>query len=372
MASRPTVALINRAALKHNYEELKKRVSHDTKLMAVVKANAYGHGDVEVTRTLEALGCEFFGVAISEEGARLRKGGIKNPIVVLGGVYPGQIKEVFDYDLTPVVFDLETAMLINGHAKKTGTKKKVHVKVDTGMGRLGLLPRQLISFFQEFKAFEALELEGVLSHFAEMEITDKAFSKKQLDLFIKALGIIEGLGYSPPCVCMANSSAIVDYVESHFNLIRPGLMLYGSYPARRFRKMIDLRPLLKLKTRVLQTKKVPAGFPVSYGRTFITERDSVIATIPIGYGDGLPRRLSSNRGEVLVRGRRAPIVGLVCMDLTMIDVTGINDVAVGEEVVIIGPQGDDEITVEEVAEKVGTVSYEILCNISPRVPRLFV
>jgi alanine racemase len=365
------VALIDRAALKHNYQELRGRVSHDTKFLAVVKANAYGHGDVGVTRTLEELGCEYFGVAISEEGVKLRKGGITNPIVVLGGVYPDQIKEVFEFDLTPVVFDLDTALSLDRHAKKVGVKKKVHIKVDTGMGRLGLLPRRIASFFKEFRAFEALEVEGVLSHFAEMEVSDKRFSKKQLELFKKALKIIHGQGCSPPFVCMANSAAIVDFVESHFNLVRPGIMLYGSYPAKRFKPMIDLKLVMQVKTRILQLNEVPSGFPVSYGRTFVTKRQSVIATIPMGYGDGLPRSMSTNGGQALVKGRRVPIVGLVCMDLTMIDVTAIDDVSVGEEVVIIGTQGDEVITAGEIAEKAGTVPYEILCNISPRVPRFF-
>jgi alanine racemase len=372
LGNRPTVALIDMAALKHNYEQLRKKVSHDTKMMAVVKANAYGHGDVEITKTLEGLGCEFFGVAICEEGVKLRKGGIKNHIVVLGGVFPGQLEELFEFDLTPVVFDLDTAEHLNRLAKNRGIRKKVQIKVDTGMGRIGLLPKKIASFFQEFKVFDSLEVEAVLSHFSEMEVSDKEFSKNQRELFLKALGIIEGLGYSPPYVCMANSAAVVDFPQSHFNLIRPGLMLYGSYPARRFKSMIDLKQVMQVKTRILQLKQVPAGFPVSYGRTFVTERQSIIATIPMGYGDGLPRRLSSNHGEVLVKGRRVPIVGLVCMDLTMIDVTDIEDVSLGEEVVVIGTQGDERITAEEIAEKVGTAPYEILCNISQRVPRLFV
>jgi alanine racemase len=241
LGKRPTVALIDMAALKHNYEQLRKKVSQDTRMMAVVKANAYGHGDVEISKTLEGLGCEFFGVAICEEGVKLRKGGIKNPIVVLGGVFPDQLDELFEFDLTPVVFDLDTAEHLNRLAKKRGTKKKVHIKVDTGMGSIGLLPEKITSFFQKFKVFDSLEVEAFLSHFSEMEVSDKEFSQNQLELFFKALEIIEGLGYSPPYVCMANSAAIVDFPQSHFNLIKPGLMLYGSYPAKRFKPMIDLK-----------------------------------------------------------------------------------------------------------------------------------
>ncbi|MEE9615031.1 MAG: alanine racemase [Thermodesulfobacteriota bacterium] len=374
MGNRPTIALIDRKAIEHNYGQLRKLVSGTTKMMAVVKANAYGHGDVEVSKVLEGLGCEYLGVAICEEGVRLRQAGIKVPIVVLGGVYPSQVQDCFEFDLTPVIFDSDTAALLNQFAIKKSVKKKIHLKIDTGMGRLGLLPHHVVKFFQEFRSFDGLEVEGVLSHFAEVEEEDKAFSKKQLDMFLKVLGIIEGLGYDLPCVHMANSAAIVDYIESHFNLIRSGIMIYGAYPHMRFKDKVDLKPVMQLKTQILQAKNVPTGSPVSYGRTFVTRRESLIATIPIGYGDGLPRRLSSNagQGEALVKGVRAPIVGTVCMDLTMLDVTGVEGVRAGDEVVIIGRQGEEEITVDEVAEKAGTIPYEILCNISARVPRLAV
>jgi len=368
---RPTSAIIDTEALRFNYRQLRKFVSGTAKVMAIVKANAYGHGDVEVASVLEGLGCEFFGVAIPEEGLKLRQGGIKKPIVVLGGVYPNQIKDVIGLDLTPVVFDLGIARLINEEAKKSGSPQKIHVKIDTGMGRLGLLPDQVEPFFTGLKELKGLRVEAVLSHFVEAESEDKEYSKHQLGLFLKTVETIKSLGVSPAYIDMANSAAAVDYAASHLDLIRPGIMLYGSLPSARFREQIELRPVMQLKTRVLHTKSVGPGFSVSYGRTFVTSRPSVIATLPIGYGDGLPRRLSG-LGHALVNGKRAPLVGRVCMDLTMCDVTDIPNAGPGTEVVLIGRQGDGEITADEVAAKTNTISYEIFCNISARVPRIYV
>jgi alanine racemase len=368
---RPTSAIIDTEALRFNYRQLRKVISGTTKVMAIVKANAYGHGDVEVASVLEAMGCEFFGVAIAEEGLKLRQGGIKNPIVVLGGAYPNQIKDVIGLGLTPVVFDLDTARLINEEAKKSGSPQKIHVKIDTGMGRLGLLPDQVEPFFARLRELKGLRVEAVLSHFVESESEDKEYSKHQLGLFLRTVETIKALGVSPVYIDMANSAAAVDYAASRLDLIRPGIMLYGSSPSARFREKIELKPVMQLKTRVLHVKSVGPGFSVSYGRTFVTTRPSVIATLPIGYGDGLPRRLSG-AGEALVNGRRAPLIGRVCMDLTMCDVTDIPNVGPGTEVVLIGRQGDSEITADEVAAKTNTISYEIFCNISSRVPRIYV
>ncbi|HLE09463.1 MAG TPA: alanine racemase [Thermodesulfobacteriota bacterium] len=370
MGKRPTEAIIDMQALKHNYKEIRKRVSRSTKIMAVVKANAYGHGDREISMTLEKLGCRFFGVAFAFEGAGLRKAGIKSPIVVLGGINREDIMDTFRYELTPVVFDASTAALLNGHAKKLGKIKPVHVKIDSGMGRLGLLPEEASSFFREFKGFKNLKLEGLLSHFADADSEENGYSGKQLAVFIGAVKKIRAMGYNPPYLHMANSAATIGCKKAHFNLVRIGVMLYGAYPAPHFKGRIKLKPVMKLKTRILYLKKVPAGFSVSYGRRFVTQKESVIATLPIGYGDGLPRRFSGN-GEMLVRGKRAPVSGTICMDHTMLDVTDIKGVDAGDEVVVIGRQNGDSITADEIAEKTNTIPYEILCNISLRVPRLF-
>ncbi len=369
MKGRPTVAVIDTGALRHNYLELRKRLRPDTKVMAVVKANAYGHGDKKVAGVLESLGCEFFAVATVEEGAALRDAGIKRPIAVLGGIYREQIEELFRLDLTPVVFDMDTAREIDVQAGRLGVIKNIHVKIDTGMGRLGVMPQEVEGFFSGLKGLGNIRVEGLMSHFTEA--LDRDFSITQLELFRGALSRIKGLGFEPGLIHMANSAAVVSFMDSHFNLVRPGIMLYGSYPSQRFVGSIDLRPVMTLKTALLHIKRLPAGHPVSYGRTFVTRRESLIGVLPIGYADGLPRSLSGC-GEVLVRGKRAPIVGLVCMDLTMVDLTEAGPVEPGDEVVIIGAQGRERITVEEAAGRAGTISYEIFCNISNRVPRVFV
>lgn len=371
MEKRPTHAVIDIGALRFNYHQMKRLVAPDTKVMAIVKANAYGHGDVDAAKTFESMGCDFFGVAVAEEGARLRNSGVKKPIVVLGGIFPNQIKDAFALGLTPVLFDLNTAWLFNEFAMKNGSVKDVHVKIDTGMGRLGIRPEEAGRFFLEFLAFKHLRLEGLCSHFSSADDADKEFTNRQLDIFRKTVKTAEALGIRPEYLHMANSAAIVELKEAHFNLVRPGLMLYGAYPAERMRAAVDLKPVMRLTTRILHLKDVPAGTPIGYGRTFVTSKASVIATLPIGYGDGLMRSLS-NKGHVIVNGVMAPFVGTVCMDLVMCDVTHVEGVRAGDEAVLLGGQGSVEITVEEMAKKAGTISYEILCNIGPRVPRIYV
>lgn len=371
MERRPTAAFIDTGALRHNYSILRERMAGGVRIMAVVKANAYGHGDVEVARVLEGIGCRHFGVAILEEGARLRRSGIKGSIVILGGIYPGQVPDIFSLDLTPVVFDIESARVINAAAASLGTIRKVHVKIDTGMGRLGVAVAEALSFFEEINRLRHIHVEGVLSHFAESESEDRSFTQRQIKEFSGVIEMIRGMGFSPEIIDIANSAAALDHPASHLGMVRPGLMLYGSYPSPRLREAVDLKPVMELKTRIMYVKRVGAGYPVSYGRTFVTKKESVIATLPIGYADGLPRRLSGT-GEVLVGGVRAPLAGRVCMDLVMCDVTGVPGVKTGDEVVIIGAQGLERITVEEVAQKAGTISYEVLCNISSRVPRVYI
>lgn len=359
------------SALRYNYQGLRKTLSPETKVMAIVKANAYGHGDIEVSRTLEKEGSDFFGVAIAEEGIRLRQAGIEKPVVVLGGIYPGQIKEVFEHRLTPVVFDIDIACLLDKEASETGVVKNIHVKIDTGMGRLGILPGDVESFFRKLKGFKNLKVEGIMSHFAEAEAEDWGFSRSQLNAFRECVERVKRLGITPDYIDMANSAAAVLCGESRLNLIRPGIMLYGSLPAGHLREKSSVKPVMQLKTKILNIKELGPGCPVSYGRRFITKRHSSIAIIPIGYADGLPRRLSDS-GEVIVRGLRARIAGTVCMDLTMVDVTDVPGASVGDDVFIIGGIGKARITAEEVADRAGTISYEILCGISRRVPRTYI
>lgn len=370
MEKRPTSAAIDMEALKTNYFRLRDRLQGGTAVLAVVKANAYGHGDVEIAHVLEGLGCELLGVAIPEEGARLREAGINKPIIVLGGLFPNQAEDIIDLGLTPIVFDERTASLLNSAASKRGVVQEIHVKIDTGMGRLGLRPEEAGPFFSKLKELSNLKLSGLHSHFAESEREDKRFSEEQAASFESSVSLIRQMGFDPKYVGISNSAAIIDGLASRFNMARPGLMLYGSYPDERLRSRIDLKPVLRLTTRVLHLKSIKAGESVSYGRRFVAKKESMIATLPIGYADGLPRALG-NSGELLIRGKRAPIAGTVCMDLIMADVTDIPGVQNGDEVVIIGTQGDQSITAEEVAARAGTISYEIFCRISQRVPRIY-
>ena len=371
MISRPTIARISRENLKHNFKTLKGALTGGGDLMAVVKANAYGHGDIEVARTLEEAGATSFGVATLEEGVRLREGGVGGRIMIFGGIYPGQAPEVLARDLIPVVFDLKAAEELDKEAKRLGTKKKVHIKIDSGMGRIGLLGSEIEPFFERLGNFSHIEVEGLISHLAESEKEDKSFSRAQLDSFLNTVAIIRALGYNPPVLHIANSAALVELPASHLSLARSGLMLYGVYPNERFNTLLGVNPVMEFSTRIIAVKRVPAGFPVSYGRTWVSERDSTLATIAVGYADGLPWRHSGS-GEALVRGKRVPIAGAVCMDMTVLDVTGAPEAAVGDEVILIGAQGKEEITALDLAKSVGTVPYEILCNIGERVPRVYV
>ncbi len=369
MTERPTRALVNLDNLKANFNALKASVKGDISVMAVVKANAYGHGDSLIATALVEHGCDYLGVAMLEEGIALRRAGIKIPIVVLGGLFAGQEVESFNHDLTPVVYDLISARKIDKVAGDLGKSKKVHVKIDTGMGRLGILPDEVEAFFKEFKELKNLELEGLMSHYADVEVEDKSYSQRQLDSFLEVIARVRSMGLDPTLTHMSNSAAIVDFPQTNMNMIRAGLMLYGAYPARRFENKIALKPVLALKSSIIQIKSLPAGASVSYGRKFVAKTESLIAVIPAGYADGIPRRLS-NKGGALVRGEVAPIAGAVCMDMTMLDVTGVKGVQLGDEVVLIGAQGTEEITALDVALKAGTIPYEILCNIGARVSRV--
>jgi alanine racemase len=369
---RPTRAEINLDALGFNLQNVQER-GEKAEILAVVKADAYGHGAVMISSELESGGLKFFGVATCKEGRKLREAGIKGSIVILGGIYRGEAKEVVKYDLTPVIYTFKPVRELSKEAEKSKKKVKVQVKIDTGMGRIGILPREVEGFFLEMKSLENIEVEGLLSHLAvadREEAEYQEFTLQQLENFRGAIKKINDLGFHPQLRHIANSAGIVSYPSSLFNLIRPGLMLYGSYPSSKLKEKISLKPVMSLKTEVIQLKRVPENFSISYGRSYITKGESLIATLPIGYADGYPRALS-NRGEVLIKGKRAPVVGVVCMDMVMVDVTNVSKVKIGEEVVLLGSQGEETISAEEIAEKIGTISYEIFCGISKRVPRVY-
>ncbi|NWF91589.1 MAG: alanine racemase [Syntrophaceae bacterium] len=369
LSARPTVAEIDLGSLEFNYRQLRRRIPKEVKILAVVKADAYGHGAVPISRRLERLGVEYLGVAISDEGVELRKGGVKVPILILGGIYDGDADQVLKYDLTPVVFQKESLRSLTRAAERWRKRLRVHLKVDTGMGRLGVPLDLWPDLLRELRRFPKIEIEGILSHFS-MADEDEAFTATQWREFQKAVAIAKEMGISCKYLHMASSAILTAFPSYSGNLVRPGIMLYGSYPSPRFKNLIQLRPVMALKTCIHFLKQVPAGARISYGGTFVTKRTSLIATLPIGYADGYSRHLS-NQGEVLIRGQRAPVVGRVCMDFVMVDVTDVPNVSIGDEAVLMGRQKKEQITAEEIAEEIHSIPYEIFCLIGKRVPRIY-
>jgi len=369
---RPTWAEVDLKALEHNYTQVKRLAGKDIQMMAVVKANAYGHGTVEVSKVLEGIGVNYLGVATMDEAVRLRDHGIRTPILVLGSVLPEEVKAAKDRDITLTLCSQDILKEIRSLVR-TGedraAKIKVHIKVDTGMGRIGVWHEDALHFVKEVSAEDGIALEGIYTHFSSAG-RDEFFTTYQMESFERLLGSIEKSLINISLKHAANSIATVDYRRAHLNLARPGLIIYGMYPKYTFPKLIKLKPVLSLKTKVVFLKDIPPGRSISYGRTFISQKYTKIATLPIGYADGYHRGLS-NKAEVLVRGQYAPIVGKITMDQTMIDVGRIRGVRVGDEVVLIGKQGRHEIRIEKLARLAGTIAYDFVCAISNRVPRIY-
>jgi alanine racemase len=352
--------------------------------MAVVKANGYGHGAIEIARTALQNGAECLGVARINEAVELRKAGLEAPILIFGYSPPDAARTLIDYKLTQTVYALKSAKALSDRASRAGKKIKVHIKVDSGMGRLGLLPEELaggnphdipvtkaVSEAQAINVLAHLEVEGIFTHFASSDSADKSYANRQLQRFMDFLDRLERAGLSPPLKHTANSGAVIDMPDSHLDMVRPGIATYGLYPSDEVNQSdVALRPVMTLKSRIIHLKKVPAGFHISYGMTYRTPEPTTIATVPIGYADGLNRLLSS-RGHMLVHGRRVPIVGRICMDLTMLDVGALQDVAVEDEVVVFGQQGNEAITADKLALMLETISYEIVTSITARVPRIY-
>lgn len=365
---RPTWAEVDLTAIGYNYKQVRRLVGKNTSIMVVVKANAYGHGTVEVSAVLERLGVDYLGVATTDEAMRLRDHGIKTPILILGSVLSGEVKAAVEKDVT---LTLCSDDLLDAIRKETegGSKVKVHVKVDTGMGRIGVWHEDALEFVKKVLAEKNVILEGIYTHFSTIG-RDDFFTNYQIEAFEKLLSTLEKNWIKIPLKHAANSIATIDFKRSHLNLVRPGLIIYGMYPKHTFPKLVKLKPALALKTKVVFIKDTPPGRSISYGRTFVTQKHTRIATLPIGYADGYARNLS-NRAEVLVKGCRAPVIGKVTMDQTMIDIGHIKGVKIGDEVVLIGKQGREEIRLEKLARLAGTIAYETVCSISNRVPRVY-
>ena len=366
---RPTACYVDLDALRWNFRQVREKIGPGVRVLSVVKADAYGHGAREVARALAAAGSESFGVATLEEGVELRAAGIRSPILVLAGVYPEQLGEFIQHRLTPAICETEAFKQLEKEARRRGVTLNFHLKVDTGMGRIGLPSAEVERWLPEMGQIESLKLEGLFSHFSHAESVEGSYTQSQLKAFQLVLKRLRSAGYNPPWVHLANSAAVITLPSAHFTMVRPGLMLYGAYPSPVMASQVALKPVLSWRTRVLQLKRVPEGSSISYGQIFVTQRESSIATLPVGYADGYPRLLS-NRGEVLIRGQRAPVAGRICMDLTMVDVTDIPGVEQGDEVVLLGAQGKAAISADEMARWAETISYEIFTSISDRVPRI--
>jgi alanine racemase len=372
-ARRPTWAEINLDNLTQNFRVTKAAVGAGVAIMPAVKADAYGHGAIECARALETAGAEWFGVALPEEGITLRNAGITTPILCLGGFWEGQEESIIAHRLTPAVFRLDILDRLNQAARAAGLVVDYHLKVDTGMGRLGVPHGDLGGFLDAVARFGSVRIDGVMTHLASADHHDKnEFTGRQMSLFETAVELVRSRGHRPTWIHEANSAGAHAYPRSRGNLVRLGGVLYGLWRDVTDRSIEPLgwRPVMSLRTRIMLLKTVPAGTPLGYGGTFVTSRESRIATLAIGYEDGL-RRALSNQGKVIVREQLAPIVGRVSMDLTLVDVTDVEGASVGDEAVIIGGQGSTQITAEEVAAQIGTLSYEVTCGISDRVPRVY-
>lgn len=365
---RPTTAWVNLGALRHNLDQIKTRVGA-AKIMAIVKANAYGHGLLKTARALLEFGADALGVAFLEEGIALRRAGITAPILVLGGIIGNQIAHFIEHDLEITAsspFKLGQIEEVAAALKKTA---KVHLKIDTGMERIGIHHQNAPKLFEAALATKHCEVAGVFSHFATAEDPDPTYAKLQIERFETATRWFADRSLPMPMRHIASSGAILQHPSCFYEMVRPGIILYGIYPSADVQRSLELKPVLSLKTRVVYFKVVARGSKVSYGGTWTAERDTRVVTLPVGYGDGYSRALS-NRGEVLIHGQRHRIVGRVTMDATMIDL-GEASAFNGDEVTLIGRDGNEVITVEELAQHMGTIPYEVLTGISGRVPRKY-
>jgi len=357
-------------ALARNIDAVKASVSSGTRILMVVKADAYGHGAVEVARAAVSSGVEMFGVATLHEGIELRQAGIDTPILILSPPMAAETEEIVRYDLGCTVPSLAVARSLSRSAEARGKRAAVHVEVDTGMGRSGVGLEKALLFTMTVAKLPNLDLEGVFTHFPSSD-DDPEFTRAQTSRFLSLIDGLAAKGVVVPLRHAANSGAVIavpEAVKAPLNMVRPGLMIYGLKPAPGM--AAELSPVMSFKSRIAQVRELPGDHPVSYGRTYVTERETRIAVVPAGYGHGLNFRLS-NRGEVLIRGRRAPIVGRVTMDVTMVEIDGVPDAAVGDEVVLFGQQGGERISVDEVADRAGTINYEVICGIGKRVARTY-
>jgi alanine racemase len=365
-----TWAEIDLDAIISNTSSLKAHVGENTELMAAVKANAYGHGAVPVARAVLEGGATRLAVHRALAGVQLRQAGITAPILIMGYTLPAESECVVRWDLTPTVNSRPQAEALSAAAEAQGKARPVHINVDTGMSRYGLLPDKVLGFVRLVSKLPGLVLEGLYTHHAVAELADKTFARHQFSVYMDVVRHLEAAGFAFPLKHVSNSAAALDLPEMALDMIRCGIVLYGLYPSDEVKPVISLHPALALKSRVTRVRTLPTGASISYGRTFIVDKPTRVALIPVGYGDGY-HRLLSNRGAVLIHGQRAPIVGRVCMDQFVVDVSHIPAVQLHDEVVLIGQQGQEQIPAEEVARWAETINYEVITSLLPRVVRIY-
>ncbi len=370
MNNHRAVAYIDLKVLEENYRSVKSRLSGDVKILCVVKADAYGHGMIQVAGKLASIGADYLGVATISEGLQLRSHNINIPVLVMSGIMPWEdVQQALDNDLTPVVHDMDMLRKIKDAPILQNKVINIHLKVDTGMGRLGFKPDNVASVIEEIKGLKHVNVEGIMSHFSSSEIRDE-YGTEQVKVFKNILQLFQNSGIKTKLNHMANSGAVGIYPDAHFNMVRVGINLYGSHSSVALKEGLFLKQVMKLISRIAFIKEFPSGYALSYGRSYITEKNTKIACIPIGYADCYPRALS-NKGSVLIKDKRCSVVGKVCMDWILVDVTYLEGVSAGDEVILLGNGNTDAITADEMAQLTGTIPYEILCKISGRVPRIY-
>ncbi len=369
---RPAWAEINLDNLAFNIRQIRGITKEDSKILAVVKADAYGHGIVETSRVLLENGADGLGVAILDEAVSLRENGFNVPIVILGYTPVSDFPQIVKHNLIQTIYDYSHAEILSHEALRKNLRIPVHIKIDTGMGRLGFLPvKDSVDILANIMDLPGIYVEGIYTHFSNADSSDSGYTQEQLEHFLGFLGKLEDRNIRIPIRHAANSAGILNYPQAHLDMVRPGIILYGLLPATPLHNAPQLKPVMSLKARVASVKNLPEGTSISYGCTCTLERNRLIAVLPLGYADGYTRHFSNN-SFALVGGHRVPLIGRVCMDQVMVDVSEVPDIQIGDEAVLLGQQHDSEITAEELALRAGTINYEIVCMISNRVPRRYI
>ncbi len=369
---RDTIVEINLDAVKHNVREFKKSVNDENvAMMAAVKANGYGHGAIQVAKAAIEAGVSHIAVAFIDEGIELREAGITVPILVLGYTPEEAVEDAIEYDIMMTVYRIEDVRNIERIAERLPKKACIQIKIDTGMSRIGLQEEEVVPFLQELQNMQYVEVEGIFTHYSTADEVDKTYTLMQKDLFEKAVNTAKDMGIHLPLIHSSNSAGTMELNNEFQNMVRVGIGIYGMYPSKEVNhKTVTLQPILTLKSKVAHVKQAKQGRGISYGNTYVATGEEWVATIPIGYADGFSRQLSS-KGHALINGVRVPIIGRVCMDQLMLDVTKVMPVHVGDEVVLYGKQGNEEIAVEEIADLLGTINYEVTCMLDRRIPRVY-